>query len=532
MNKWKLGAVIFLGWCCWLAARAVVRAQDNFPKPPRSPAPSSGLIPIRWAAQLNAALADAVTVSGKAYFSSTKLALNWTAPNQPVEHYEIVATEARGATTVRAVTTSTSLTLTGLKSATPYSISLRGCLDAACMRYFNADATASAATPEEVWQIQGTGNSMATAKTIVNDGNVGAYAFRFGDWAGPELAGKVQLYYNPTTGSEKGVKTALTPMAGNTAADVSMFTPLSGFGLLRVCGAGGPNNPPPPCVGNSLAAQVSLFQAVPLSAELGGRVRLFFEAAGTDQRTRILYLDSHDGYAGRDFNAGPDTVCRTLADYSAGGACEPRVALGVQGDAVNGNNRVLNARQFKILYPQRDDVRWAGTPGTPMIFTVNTDASCTDRSFTQGYAVWDGNKWQVQYAANGCPKLFEAAQAPMPVHLGGASYKLYYSHNASPRTQPAGFDNKPMKLLYADGRLSGQPEVVEFEDWETVAQARDLQYIFPDGTPLTLADESRLDDFFMFMPTGDPSLQVMYTNTAAPNSTTPPVIGMAVLINP
>lgn len=532
IKRWMLVAGVIVGSLGWLVVGVGGQAQDNLPKPPRPPAPASGLLPIRWAAQLNVAVADAVTVSGKAYFSSTKLAVGWVTPNQPVDHYEIVATDAISAMTVRATTANTSLTLTGLKSATPYTVKLRGCLDAACARYFNADTAASATAPEEVWQIQGTGNSMATAKTIVNDGNVGAYAFRFGEWAGPELAGKVQLYYNPTTGSEKGVKTALTATAGNTTADVSMFTALSGFGLLRVCGAGGPNNPPPPCVGNSLAAQVSLFQAVPLSAELGGRVRLFFEATGTDQRTRILYLDSLDGYVGRDFNAGPDTVCRTLADYSAGGACEPRVALGVQGDAVNGNNRVLNARQFKILYPQRDDVRWAGTPGTPMVFTVNTDAACSNSSFNQGYALWDGNKWQVQYAANGCPKLFEAAQAPMPVHLGGVSYKLYYSNNATPRTQPNGFDNKPMKLLYADGRLSGQPEVVEFEDWETVAQARDLQYIFPDGTPLTLAEESRLDDFFVFMPTGDPGLQVMYTNTAAPNSTTPPVIGMAVLLNP
>lgn len=532
MRQWKLRAVVLLGSFCYLVSYAGVQAQDNLPKPPRWPAPSSGLIPIRWAAQLSATSVEAVVVSSKAYFSSTKLMVNWAAPTQLIDHYELNATETIGATTVRAATTSTGLTLTELKSATPYTVSLRGCLDAACTRYFNADATASATTPEEVWQIQGTGNSMATAKTIVSDGNVGAYAFRFGDWAGPELAGKVQLYYNPMAGNEKGVKTALTGSVGNTAADVSMFTTLSGYGLLRACQSGGPNNPPPPCLGNSLSAIVSLFQAVPLSAELGARVRLFFEATGTDQRTRILYLDSQDGYAGRDFNAGPDTLCRTLADYSAGGPCEPRVVIGVQGDAVNGNPRIQNARQFKIIYPQRDDVRWAGTPGTPLIFTVNTDAACSDRSFTQGYAVWDGNRWQVQYAANGCLKLFESVQAPMAVHLGGVSYKLYYSNNTTPRTPPGGFDNKPMKLLYADGRLTGQPGVVDFEDWETISQARDVQYIFPDGTPLTLADESRLDDFFIFMPTGDPSLQVMYTNTASPNSTTPPVIGMAVLVNP
>jgi hypothetical protein len=525
-------ALFLIGFCGWWAGRVFVQAQDTLPKPPRPPLAPTKLLPTRWSAQLRATQTGAVTVSGNPYFSSTQLALNWTAPNQGVDHYEILATEPVGPATVRVVTTTTSLTLTELKAATPYTINLRGCLDASCTRYFNADATASATTPAEVWQIQGTGNSMAGAKLIVSDGNVGAYAFRYGDWAGPELAGKVQLYYSPQAGSEKGVKTALAAPVSNTAADFSVFTPLTGYGLLRVCLSGGPNNPAPPCVGNSLAAIVSLFQAVPLSADMGARVRLFFEATGTDQRTRILYLDSQDGYAGRDFKAGPDTLCRTLADYSAGGSCEPQIAIGVQGDAVSGNARVLNARQFKILYPQRDDVRWAGTPGTPMIFTVNTDAGCTDRSFTQGYAVWDGQQWQVQYAANGCPKLFESVQAPMPVHLGGVRYKLYYSNNATLRTQPGSFENKPMRLIYADGQLTGQPGAVDFEDWEPLAQARAVQYLFPDGTPLTLADESRLDDFFMFLPTGEPGLQVMYTNTASPNSTTPPMLGMAVLVNP
>jgi hypothetical protein len=116
--------------------------------------------------------------------------------------------------------------------------------------------------------------------------------------------------------------------------------------------------------------------------------------------------------------------------------------------------------------------------------------------------------------------------------LGGVRYKLYYSNNATLRTQPGSFENKPMRLIYADGQLTGQPGAVDFEDWEPLAQARAVQYLFPDGTPLTLADESRLDDFFMFLPTGEPGLQVMYTNTASPNSTTPPMLGMAVLVNP
>ena len=74
---------------------------------------------------------------------------------------------------------------------------------------------------------------------------------------------------------------------------------------------------------------MALFQAAPLAPEVGGNVRLYFEAQGFDGCTRILSLDS---YLGRDFHTGPPTRCNTIEDYSAGGGCEPKLAIGVDVD--------------------------------------------------------------------------------------------------------------------------------------------------------------------------------------------------------
>ncbi len=47
-----------------------------------------------------------------------------------------------------------------------------------------------------------------------------------------------------------------------------------------------------------------------------------------------------------------------------------------------------------------------------------------------------------------------------------------------------------------------------------------------------MANESALDDYMMFMPTGNPALQIMYSNMSIPGSGLAPFIGMAVLVNP
>ena len=302
----------------------------------------------------------------------------------------------------------------------------------------------------------------------------------YGSWAGGALSGKAKLYYNPTSATEKGIKIA--ELSGGTiesAASLSSYRPVSGFGLLQICGfrAGQPFS----CPGDSVAIGVTTTQPIPLDASMGGGIRLFFEAQGTDQRTRVMYLDSRDGYTGRDFNTGDKTICSTLADYSAGGGCVPTVVIGVATDA-GGNPGLSNARQFKI----------------------------------------------------GCPKFMTETQAPMVVHMGGTRYKMYFSHNA---TRRGGMSNpltdlKPLKVIYADGGVSGDPAAVDFEDREQVAQAREVHFLWPDGSTLNVASESTLDDYMMFMPTGNPSLQIMYSNMSIPGSGLAPFIGMAVLVNP
>lgn len=94
---------------------------------------------------------------------------------------------------------------------------------------------------------------------------------------------------------------------------------------------------------------------------------MFFEATGSDGKTRIFSVDSKDGFVGQDFNSGAALTCST--------------------DSVT---------------------------------------SCSSVQHNHGYAVWDGTRWNVQYRADGCPKLFVSAQACLPMHLGGARYKMYF----------------------------------------------------------------------------------------------------------
>ena len=208
---------------------------------------------------------------------------------------------------------------------------------------------------------------------------------------------------------------------------------------------------------------MALFQAVPLPPEMGGAIGLFFEAAGADGRTRVLYLDSQDGYAGRDFHKGEATICATLEDFSADSGCEPTLAIGVDIDGPQGNPRIQHARQFKVGYPTRGSWQWDGSPGTFMLFTLNTsDTSCTPFRMNWGCAVWDGGRWVVQYDAGGCPKMFRGIQAAFPVHLGGARYKLYFNHHAEPKSDHIPqTDTNPIRVLYADGAISGHPALVD-----------------------------------------------------------------------
>jgi hypothetical protein len=118
----------------------------------------------------------------------------------------------------------------------------------------------------------------------------------------------------------------------------------------------------------------------------------------------------------------------------------------------------------------------------------------------------------------------------MPVHLGGARYKLYF--NQHPR--PGGPSDpqialKPMRLLYADPERTGDPALVDFEDWEPPAEAREIRYLWPDGSLLTQDEQSKLEDYMILAPGPNPRELIMYSNMSA---TGPPFIGAAILVNP
>jgi len=467
------------------------------------------------------------TVGGTALSSSTGITVSWTPPSgSTLDHYRITAADVVGGAplTFTAAATANSAALSGLKAATAYSITVSACAEAACAVENSASAV-QGTTDKEYWQLQGSGNTTSGLSRIVRDGNARISATRFGPEAGGVTASRIQLYYGPSLVSgRQALSTALTASAASAALPSSYLSFVSSgatTGLLT------------PTPAATLVETVATGQGVPLSAAMGGKVRVFFEAQGVDRKTRIFSIDSVDGYTGQDFNSSSSsTTCSTTADFSAGGGCAISVAVGVEGDTVAPNAKILNARQNKVGYPTQTDWRWDGAPGTFMVFTSGSVAGCSTANRTHGYAVWNGSRWDVQYDAAGCPKLFTNVQAAFPMHIGGVGYKLYYGDTANTTGQlasPLPFLG-PKQLLYADGATSGLPDRVDFEDWESQSAARDVAFLWPNGDLLDATDEGYIDDFHFMAPTGSLDLQVMYL--AITNGTDVPLGAAAVLLNP
>jgi len=460
------------------------------------------------------------TVGTTTFSSSTKLAVSWKAPTgYTPNHYRIYASETIGNTNVSttALASDISATLTGLKSATTYAVVVKACKDSACEQAGTAVAV-SGKTSEEVWRVQGKGiggigHTWSEAQEVVSDSNTKAWAFAYGSGAGSGLEGTVRLYYDPdfTDPAQKGVKIGATTSAATTSPlTVNSFTAAAGYGLR---------------FSTTSNYEIATSQPVPLSAAMGGKIRLFFEFGynAPGNKVGVYYLDSQDGYTGLDYNKGSATVCSTDAEFAVGGNCAPTRALG-------DSSGIDTARQFKIGYPILTDWRWNGESGTFMAFSMNTaNGACSTNSAGVGYAQWDGSKWVVSNTS-GCPKFWEHMQAPVPVHLGGAKYKMYYGHtdlsDRSDATCTAQNIPGTKKILYADGAVSGNAGSVEFEDWEDKTYERDMTFLWPDGTAMDSCNEKKIDDFVVYMPTFSTDFQVMYMVNADS------WLGMAVLLNP
>ncbi|MBC7862719.1 MAG: fibronectin type III domain-containing protein, partial [Bacteroidia bacterium] len=185
-----------------------------------------------WSAALIAANVNQQTIGANTFSSSSKLAVSWTAPSSyTVDHYEIVAAETIfGSTEFYSVPSAqTTDTITGLKSATTYNISIKACADATCSSYFTCGVnTANATTSEEYWQVHGQpgSGSYDFAYHLYPSGNVLSYAFPYGSWAPPSLAGKVRYYGTPkpqlnTSGAIPALSYAVA--ASNNINSVSQF---------------------------------------------------------------------------------------------------------------------------------------------------------------------------------------------------------------------------------------------------------------------------------------------------------------------
>ena len=462
------------------------------------------------------------TVGARTFGSSSQWQVNWSAPvGMVVDHYELSATEAVMNTRVSASVAgaATSAALSGLKAATAYSVVVKACQDSACHRS-STSAAANATTPPEYWQLQGSGNTVATLMQPVADGNARLSATRFGPEAGA-TANTVQFYYGPKGVNGLAVASSGTVTAGNPASYLS-FTSLAASSGLR--------SPPNPTSG---IKTIATGQGVPLSAALGAKVRLFFEAQGADGKNRIYSIDSVDGHLGRDFHQGAASTCGSSADYEAGGACPATLVIGVEGDGAQANARIANARQNKLAWPTQSDWRWDGAAGAFMVFTVDQIAGCSTRTHNHAYAVWNGSRFVVQYASDGCPKMFVGAQAALPMHVGGARYKMYYGDPSVTAGKVNGSSLPfvgPKRLIYADGASSGPATTVEFEDWEAVASAREVHFLWPNGDLLDDRAEGYIDDFHFLAPTGSLDTQVLYLTIT--DGVVIPFAAAAVLLNP
>lgn len=461
------------------------------------------------------------TVGTGSVASSSKLAVSWTALSGPVDHYEIDATDAvagvTSTTTVVAPATATTLTL--LKAQTTYTVAVRACRDSACQ--VAARGTGTGATDKEYWRMHGTGASTSGLTQPVSDGNARLSATRFGE-AGVST-GRIQLYYGPRGFNGLAVATA------SQAADAAL--PASYLTFTSRVNVSGLQSPSPAA---TLISQVATGQGVPLTEAMGGRVRLFFEAQGADGKTRIFSIDSTDSYAGLDFNGDASrTLCSTAAEYGTGGSCEPTVVIGVQGDAVEPNQRFTNVRQHKVAWPSMTSPHWDGAAGTFMVFTTDSITGCSSSPMNHGYAVWSGNRWVVQYASSGCPRLFTSAQAALPMHITGHRYKMYYGDPSVTTGKNTGSGLPwlgPKKLIYADPALSGSGSQADFDDWELQSAARDVVFLWPDGSVFNDTAEGYIDDYHFLAPTGSLDLQVMYLSIT--DGTVVPFAATATLVNP
>lgn len=460
------------------------------------------------------------------YASSSKLQLQWKAiegaTSYLIQYKENSDTSSSTNQAVSAQETST--IIPNLKSGTTYDFEVFACVDSTCTSSQSLGTT-TAATEEEYWQIQGTGNGFETATQIVKSGSVLSYAVI------SPATGKINLYYNPFFSGEnkdqseiKGGVAIATLSSGESVVEGETFDVQEEYGLQHPCFDMGKTTD---SCGTEILTNIKASQVLPLAS---GVVRIFFEAEGQDGHTRIMSIDSADGLVGLDFNTGEETSCATTEDYDT--SCVPTVRIGVVGDATR-ESSLVQARQFKIGYPKQESWLWDEIEGTFMVITgQDTCGTSEDGLF---YALFDGEEWNVEEDGNGCAiPVVKNGHGPVVVDLSRNVYKLYYEdeHLFSTDKSVA----KPLKLLYGNTQNTGDLEIMEITDWETAEKARDIHFLWPDNSEVSDENEAGFGDHYIYFPTGDPTVQIMYLNLGGFDDSAWKQgsfgLGMARLVNP
>ncbi|TND07447.1 MAG: hypothetical protein FD123_3225 [Bacteroidetes bacterium] len=480
-----------------------------------------------WSAGVSVAYVNPQTHGTYTMYSASKLRVSWTAPGSyAVDHYEVIATESIKGTSEVSSTPAAQLsdTLELLKSATAYRINVRACADASCSSYLACAANETQSTTwEEYWQVQGTDSGFDDASHLISDANTLNYAFVYGSsWAPPGYQDKIRYYYNPLAANEKGAKPAITTQAGVTGnlPSVTTFSANTGTGFLS-------NSMQCPTNDNAIN-----FIGQTIAVPFNGQVRMFMESTGDDNHSRIYSIDSQDGYIGKDFDSSGDSACNCQGgDFVFGANCSLDTVLGIASDAnFSQNQKISDVRQFKIGYPMGNDWLWNGSSNSFMVCTVDlTDLNGPNTyRMTQAFAHYDSltQNWTIEY--NGSyPKMFDGMQAPSIVHMGGNRYKIYFSYNWVLKNQQLSFTTKEVRVVYGYDKNG----VIYFDDWETVAQGRNVNFLWANNILLLQPHETQFDDFHMFAPTGDPDFQVMYTNVGIPPAMMP-FVNYCLLLNP
>jgi len=444
---------------------------------------------------------NAQEIAEKSIYSSTQLKAKWinnTKLETSIDHFNLQLSEVNSTAKkliIEDINSSLSnYTLTQLKSSTAYEVTLIACQNKQCSTS-KKTATQTLSTDEEYWQIKG-GNNYDDADKVANNTNTKPYARKIPSTS-ESYAGRTLLYYGPKKSTEfaDGCYIAVSNADNDTYDNIANFeTTIEGtaHGLIGSCAKDDLTKYTNPVC-------ISTTQAITLKS---GGVRLFFEATTSEDNmkyTRSYSIDSKDGDVGLDFNSDPLLTLCTPDDYQKGGNCEIKKDIGVIGDTDIHSSYFINARQGKIGFPTLDSMAWDESNGTFRVITASDSCGLSDNGLF--YSTYDGSDWYTYTQDNCAVPLVKYAHGPVIQHLGQSRYKLYYE-DATPLNdqEDPNTSSKPFHLIYANGANTGLEDIVDFDDWESGDKAREVNFVWSDGTLLTTKEESGIGDHMVYVP--------------------------------